>query len=125
MNRLLKKLLLGLIVWGVPFVVSVLVWDMENNAPKVGTAWFYALMAFFGTLGFAIGAYYAFKDLPKKDLVRCGWGTGIVWYLELLLLDLLVLVVGFGMSWAEYYPMLITFLNVIPLTVVIGHLMKK
>ena len=123
MKKFLKKILLGLIVWGIPFVASVLVWDIEANTPKIGMDWFSALMSFTGVVGFAIAAYIYFSKI-KEDTVKEGWTTGITWYVEMLILDYLALVMVFGMTFADYASMFLTYLNVIILSVVIGYIKK-
>ncbi len=124
MNKQIKRILFGLIIWLIPFVVSIFFWDVEANAPIISMAWFSALMAFCFAIGFSIAAILWFKDV-KKDSVRQGWLTGVIWYVELLILDLIVLVGLFGMSWPDYYVMLLTYLNVIVLGGAIGYIIKK
>ncbi|MBW2965739.1 hypothetical protein KY342_01395 [Candidatus Woesearchaeota archaeon] len=123
MNKLLKKLLLGLIVWAVPFAASIFVWDMEANTAWIGMDWFSALMAFTGAVGFAIAAFLWFRDV-KENSVKEGWMTGITWYVEMLVLDLIVLVGLFKMAMADYYSMILTYLNVIVLSAAIGYIKK-
>ncbi|MBW2977894.1 hypothetical protein KY331_03555 [Candidatus Woesearchaeota archaeon] len=123
MNKFIKKLLLGLIVWAVPFIASVLIWDVEANAPLVSMDWFAALMSFTGAVGFAIAACIYFRKV-KKDTVKEGWSTGIIWYIELLVLDYLVLVLAFGMAFADYASMFLTYLNVVALSILIGYVKK-
>jgi hypothetical protein len=123
MNKTLKRLLLGLIVCVIPFLASFFVWDMKTGGPSINVAWFYALMGVTGAIGFAIAAYYQFKNV-KKDVVKEGWITGITWYIELILLDFIFLVVLFGMTMTDYYPLLFTYLNPLILAVTIGYIKK-
>jgi len=125
MNRTLKRILLGLIIWAVPFVTSLFIWDVEAGAPIFSMAWFYAFMAFTGALGFAIAAYLYFKGVKNKDAVTEGWTAGITWYVELILLDLAVLVGIFGMTMGDYYHLLLTYLNPLVLAVILGYILKK
>lgn len=123
MNKWLKIILLGLIIWVIPFVVSVVVWDLETNQPKVTIAWFYALMAFTGAIGFAIAACLYFRKV-KGDPVKEAVMVGIIWYIELLLLDLIVLVGFFGMTMTDYYHLTITYLNPLVLSILVGYIIK-
>ena len=123
MNKFLKTLLLGFVVWVIPFFASFFVWDVKLNAPSVSAPWFYALMGVSGAISFAIAAYYEFKGV-KVDSVRQGWITGITWYLELILLDLIFLVGLFGMTLAAYSHLLLTYLNPLILCVLVGYLKK-
>lgn len=125
MHKCIKKLLLGLIIWTIPFLSSFFVWDVQAGGPSVPMAWFNAIMAFTWSIGFAIAAYIFFKDVDKADAKKEGVVAGIVWYLELILLDLAVLVGAFGMAIGDYYPMLLTYLNALVISVAIGYAIKK
>jgi len=102
------------------FLLSFFIWDVKANAPSVSAAWFYALMSLAGAIGFLIAAYYQFKDV-RKDAVKEGWTTGIIWYVELVLLDLIFLVGLFGMALPDYYHLLISYLTPLILCVTIGY----
>lgn len=123
MKKCLKRILLGLIIWVIPFLASFFVWDMKANAPSVSAAWFYALMSVTGAIGLAIGAYYYFKNI-RKDTVKEGWITGITWYVELALLDLIFLVLLFGMTFADYSHLLLTYASPLVITIAIGYIKK-
>lgn len=123
MNKFLKKILLGLIVWVVPFVASVFVWDTAANTAKIGMDWFAALMGFTGSVGFAIAACIYFSKI-KKDTVKEGWTTGITWYIELLILDYIVLVFAFGMAFADYASMFLSYLSIVALSAAVGYIKK-
>lgn len=123
MNKLSNRLLWGLLIWAVPFAVSVLVWDPATNLPRISIEWFYALMAFSFAVGLSIAICNYFRG-KTKDSVGEGWQTGITWYLELIILDLIVLVGLFGMSMSEYYPMLLTYLNVVAITAAVGYIKR-
>ena len=123
MNKFLKTLLLGFVVWVIPFIVSFFVWNPKINAPSVSEAWFYALMGVAGALSFAIAAYYQFKDISNETVTK-GWATGIIWYIELVLLDLIFLVGLLGMTFAAYSHLLLAYLNPLILCVLIGYLKR-
>jgi hypothetical protein len=125
MNKVVKRILLGSIIWAIPFVASMLVWDMEANTSKIGMPWFNALMAFTWAVGFAIAVCLYFKSVKKSDAVSEGWITGITWYVELLIIDLLVLVIAFGMAMTDFYPMILTYINAIAISAAIGYIMAR
>jgi len=81
-------------------------------------------LPFFWAVGFAIAARAYFKGV-KKDSVAMGWIAGITWYIELIVLDLIVLVGAFGMVLTDFYPILLTYLNVVVISVAIGCILKK
>ena len=124
MNKFLKRILFGLIIYAIPFLTSFFVWDIETNAPTISMAWFNALMAFTFAVGISIAACIYFRKV-RKDTVCDGWKTGITWYVELLVLDYIFLVTLFGMSIGEYYPMFLTYINVIAISAAIGYILKK
>ena len=123
MNKFWKRILLGLVAWAVPFIASFFVWDIKTNSPSISAAWFYALMGVTGAIGFAIAAYYQFKNV-HKDAVKEGWITGFTWYIELMLLDLIFLVMLFGMTMTSYYQLILTYLTPLVLSVAIGYIKK-
>ncbi len=120
MNKFLKRILLGLLIWAIPFFAALFVWDVEANAAKISLPWFNALMAFTWAIGFAIAVCVYFRSV-KKDFVKEGWATGIIWYIELLVLDLITLVGIFGMAMADFYPMVLTYLNAVAISAAIGY----
>ena len=123
MNKFLKRILLGLIAWVIPFFASFFIWDVKANASTVSAAWFYTIMGVTGALGFAIAAYYQFKDV-KKNTVKEGWTTGITWYVELALLDLIFLVGLFGMAMTAYYHLLLSYTVPLIMSVTIGYIKR-
>jgi len=123
MNKYLKIILLGILIWAIPFLVSFTVWDVEAGAPTVSMSWFNAIMAFAWAVGFAIALTIYFKG--SKSPASDGWTAGILWYLALILLDLIVLVGLFKMAIPDWYPMLLTYLNTLVITVVVGKLLSK
>jgi len=124
MNKFLKKILLGFLIWAVPFFTSFFVWDMKNQVPLISMDWFNALMAFTWAIGFAIAACAYFKEVKKRPVLD-GWITGVTWYIELLVLDLLILVIAFKMSILDYFPMVLMYLNVIAISASIGYIKRK
>jgi len=123
MNKTVKTILLGLIVWAIPFFASFFVWDTKINAPSISLAWFYALMSATGAIALLIAGYYQFKDV-KKDTVKFGWTTAAIWYVELLLLDLIFLVGLFKMSFADYSHLFLSYLTPAILCILIGYVKK-
>ncbi|MEK6843631.1 MAG: hypothetical protein AABY04_04030 [Candidatus Micrarchaeota archaeon] len=123
MNKTLRTLLLGLLAWIVPFLASVLVWDVKAGGPFIDVAWFYALMSVTGAIGFSIAAVYQFRGVSQnffKESIK----TGIIWYAELILLDFIFLVLLFGMSIASYSHLLLSYLGPLILCIAIGYIKK-
>ncbi|MBW2999022.1 hypothetical protein KY321_05780 [Candidatus Woesearchaeota archaeon] len=124
MNKILKRFLLGLLIWAVPFFGSFFVWDFENNIPLISMNWLNALTAFFWAIAFGIAACIYFRKI-KKNAEKEGWKTGFFWYIELVALDFLVLVGAFKMPIGDFYPVFLTYMNVLIITIAIGHIKKK
>ena len=124
MNKFTKRILLGLVIWAIPFITSFFIWDVEANGPSVSWAWFSAIMAFTWSIGFGIAAYNYFRKVSKKEAVKEGWTTGITWFLELVILDFLVLVGLLGMAMADLYPIAVTYLGTMVTSIVIGNIKK-
>jgi hypothetical protein len=123
MNKFFKRLLLGLIIWVIPFLTSIFVWDIKTNAPIMGLSWFYALMTFTGAIGFSIAICTYFRGL-KSGFVRESWITGITWYVELLILDAIFLMGVFKMSFEDYTHLILTYFHVLIISATIGYVKK-
>jgi hypothetical protein len=124
MNNSIKRLLLGLLIWGIPFIVSFGLWDPINGGPSIQGHWFNAIMLFSLSTGYAIAAYYFFKGKIKKPVIE-GWKTGFIWYGQALVMDLIVLVGLFGMELLEYTQFFVAYLNIVVLSVAIGYIKRK
>jgi len=119
-----KVKLYGLIIWAIPFLTSFFVWDFEANAPSIPMAWFNAIMALTFAIGLVIALKLTFWKTVKKDYFKWSLNAGISWYIELLLLDLIFLVWIFKMSWADYFPMIVTYLNAPIITISVGKILS-
>jgi len=117
-----RRLLLGAIIWIIPFLGSFFVWDTKTGGPGVSAPWFYALMGLLGAISFSIAVYFFLKVKQPKI---CVIGTGFVWYLELLLLDAIFLVGLLGMTWPDYLHLTVTYLNVPALMLLIANIKSK
>jgi hypothetical protein len=123
MDKITKSLLLGLVIWIIPFITSFFVWDTKANGPSIDVAWFYALMSLTGAIALAIAVYGRFMGV-KKDAIKDGWITGIIWYVECILLDFVFLVVLLGMSMNSFAHLLLTYLTPFIVSVTVGYLKK-
>ncbi|MBT3642621.1 hypothetical protein HN604_00775 [archaeon] len=125
MNKFTKRILLGLVIWAVPFITSFFFWDVQANAPSVSQEWFSAIMTLTLMIGFGIAAYFYFKSVKKGNAILEGWITGIIWYVELVLLDLIFLVGIFDNSIASLFPVFFIYLSVPALSIVLENIVKR
>ncbi|MFH1802439.1 MAG: hypothetical protein ABH864_03230 [archaeon] len=123
MNKTLKIILLGILIWIIPFLTAFLFWDLETNQPTVDMMVFNSIMAFVWAIGLAIALPIMFKK--SKNPVKDGWTAGISWYVILLALDIIFLVWLFGTPFSEWAYMFLTYLNTAILTIVVGYIAKK
>jgi hypothetical protein len=124
MNKIVKIILLGILLWLIPFLVSIPFWDITTNQLKISLHWFDAIMAVTWAITFAIVACLYFSKL-ETGFAKEGWIVGFSWYIIVVLLDLFVLVYFFKMAIIEFYPLLITYLNTPVLAITIGHICQR
>ena len=122
MNLFTKRIFMGMIIWTVPFVISVLVWDPKIRDTRIGD-WFNHLMTFALAVGLAIALVFHFKDVKTKTFEE-GWKTGVTWFIQLAILDFLVLVNLFGMETTRYFQILLAYLGVVAITAAVGYVKK-
>ena len=125
MNKIIRTILFGLLIWAIPFAVSFFMWDVATNAPRVSMPWFNATMAFTFAIGMASAICFYFRPVKKKDAIKEGWTAGLIWYLVLIIMDYIVLVNIFNMTITDYYPMLLTYLNALAISAGVGYLLSK
>jgi hypothetical protein len=125
MNKIIRTILFGLLIWAIPFTVSFFMWDVKANAPIVSASWFSATMAFTFAIGIAIAICFYFRPIKKKDAIKGGWTAGLIWYLVLIIMDYIVLVNMFKMAITDYYPMLLTYLNALAISAGVGYMLAN
>lgn len=124
MNKIIKLILLGLLIWVIPFFVSIFIWDPVAQAPSIAMSWFNAFMALSWSIGIVIALSIYFKG-DHKDYAKAGITAGITWYLSLLILDLIILVGLLGMPLEDWYPMILTYLNTAIITITVGYILCR
>ena len=124
MNKYIKIILFGLLIWVIPFLVAFFIWDPNTGAPSVSVGWFNALMTVCFMIGLSLAICFYFRGV-KGNTVQEGWTTGIIWYAVLVVMDLIVLVGFFGMGMEEFYPLAVTYLSALIIAGGVGHLLEK
>ena len=98
MNRYLKQVILGVLVWVIPFAISVIIFPLHES-----------MLMFFKTLMIIIGAISGvffiviYFSKEKINYFSDGISLGIIWFVINITLDLVVLVVLFKTPVVEYF----------------------
>lgn len=87
MNKNLKLILFGFLVWMLPFLVSVVIFPMKTfNNPL-----FESIMPVIITLTVVTFSYFYLNDI-KGNFAREGFVTGLVWFIISIVIDLLLFI---------------------------------
>ena len=105
MNKRVKIILLGLMIWVIKFIVGGAIFSTAGeNGPSIGVWWINGITAFFVAIGLALALFLVYRD-KGQNYKRTAWEAGIAWYVILLLMDLIVLVVLFGLELELWFPL--------------------
>jgi len=98
MNKYLRIIFFGFLIWLIVFIVSVAIYPIhESNRP-----FFESIMPVVITLGTIIFSILYFRDI-KEDLIKEGIIVGILWLLVNIIIDLFFFMEGpMKMSPADY-----------------------
>jgi len=101
MNKYLKIVLFGFLVWLVPFVASLFFYTAEGKL-VIDVFLFKSIMIVVGSIVGAFLLISYFKNI-NKDYLKEGILVGVIWFGINILLDLLVLVLMFEMPVVDYF----------------------
>ena len=102
MNKYLKMVLYGLILWLVPFIVSFAFVDSQGNF-TIDETFFKSIMVVTGALVGVVLTVRYFRDV-ETDYVNEGIVLGLIWLVINLGMDLSMVFGGFfQMTVAEYF----------------------
>lgn len=124
MNKYLFRTLLGGLIWIIPLITSFIVWNYETNQPIIGGKWFNSLMFFTFIVALCISLALWFRKYPKsdfKELIK----TSLIWFLQLSFLDFVILVQVFKTPLEDYFPILLTYITVVPIIYVISKIIER
>jgi hypothetical protein len=85
MNKNLKIVLFGLLVWLIPFMVSFFIYPLKTPMYSL----FESIMSVLISVAAVIFSYFYFKDIGT-NFVREGVVTGIVWFIIAIVIDLVM-----------------------------------
>lgn len=85
MNKNLKIILFGFLVWLIPFAVSFFIYPLKASIYPL----FESIMSILIAVAAVIFSYFYFKGI-ETNFVREGIVTGIVWFVIVIVIDLLI-----------------------------------
>ena len=99
MNKNLKIVLFGLLVWLIPFIVSFFIYPLKTPLYSL----FESIMSVLIAVAAVIFSYFYFKDIGA-NFVREGVVTGIVWFIIAIVIDLVMFMPAspMHMNFTEY-----------------------
>ena len=128
MNKRVKIVLLGLMIWAITFIAGALVFLIFNTGEGEPSTeilvWANGLKEFAVGIGLALALFLLFRD-KGQNYKRTAWEAGITWYVILLLMDLIVLVALAGIKLDFWFPSIFTYFTVAIVPIVVGYLLAK
>ena len=128
MNKRVKIVLLGLMIWVITFIAGAFVFLIFNTGegePSTGVlVWANGLKEFAVGIGLALALFLLFRD-KGQNYKRTALEAGITWYVILLLMDLIVLVALAGIKLDFWFPSIFTYFTVAIIPIVVGYLLAK
>ena len=128
MNKRVKIVLLGLMIWAITFIAGALVFLIFNTGEGEPSTeilvWANGLKEFAVGIGLALALFLLFRD-KGQNYKRTAWEAGITWYVILLLMDLIVLVALAGIKLDFWFPSIFTYFTVAIIPIVVGYLLAN
>lgn len=125
MNKWTKIVLLGFMIWIIKFIVGSLVFLVFTNAegkPSLGIVWNFSIIEFSIVIGLSLALFLFYRD-KGQVYKRTALGAGIIWYLIILLMDLISVVGLLGLELTEFIPSILSDSMVLIIPIVVGHLL--
>ena len=123
MNKGVKIVLLGLMIWVIKFIVGGVIFATAGeDGPSIGVWWINGIQAFFVAIGLALALFLVYRD-KGQDYKRTAWEAGIAWYVILLLMDLIVLVGLLGLEVELWFSLILLQFKVLIIPIVVGYLL--
>ena len=123
MNKRVKIVLLGLMIWVIKFIVGGAIFATAGeDGPSIGVWWINGIEAFFVVIGLALALSLVYRD-KGQNYKRTGLEAGIAWYVILLLMDLIVLIGFLGLELELWFPLFLLDFKVLVIPIVVGYLL--
>ena len=125
MNKRLKIVLLGLMIWGITFIAGFFIFGIfgaELDGPPVDALWINGISAFFLGVGLALALFLVYRD-KGQNYKRTAWEAGIAWYVIILLMNLIFVIGLFGVKLELWFPLILSDSVVLIIPIVVGYLL--
>lgn len=123
MNKNLKMILFGFLVWLIPFVVSFVVFPLKDTTRPL----FESIMPLVLTITVIVLAYYYLKNLDAKS-VKKGVIAGLVWFIISIIIDMVLFLPAspMQMGFADYIMDIgLTYVMIPVITVGMGYMAQN
>ena len=124
MKKILKMVLLGILLWLIPFLISFFMYSPEGE-PLIDLFLFKSIMIVVGAITGAILLIFYFRKLDK-DFLKEGIIVGLTWLVISIILDLVILVPMSGMPVADYFTQIgLRYLTIPAMSIAVGAVAEK
>jgi hypothetical protein len=123
-NKILRLLILGFVMWLVPFLVSFGFFDRSGKV-NINYDLFKSIMIVVSSL---VGGYALIRHFRtiNGNFLREAWLAGMVWLVLNLVLDLIILIPIAKMSYAEYFNSIgVRYLQIPVICIAAGTLLER
>ena len=125
MNKRVKIILLGFMIWGITFIAGSIIFGIfgaEIDGPPVEALWINGISAFFLGIGLALALFLVYWD-KGQDYKRTAWESGITWYVILLLMNLIFVIGLLGVKLEFWFPLILSDSMVLIIPIIVGYLL--
>ena len=125
MNKRVKIILLGLMIWLITFIAGFIIFGIfgaEIDSSPVEALWINGISVFFLGIGLALALFLVYRD-KGQDYKRTAWEAGIAWYVTILLMNLIVVIGLFGVKLEFWFPLILSDSAVLIIPIVVGYLL--
>ena len=127
MNKKVKMILLGFMIWIITFIANFfifLIFGVEADSSLIDIMWNNSISAFFLGIGLVLALFLVYRD-KGQDYKSTAWEAGITWYIIILLMNLIVVVGLLGVKLGFWFPSILTDSSILIIPIVIGHLLAR
>jgi len=127
MKITIKKLLQGLIIGIVPSFVSLFIWNFKEVTYRMSAPWFISILTVATTIGLAIALKMWFIEQVDRrfNATKEAFETGLIWYIELLIIYYIVAIVIYNNPIYKFYPAIILLSIIIIISTTIGRIIDQ